>query len=72
MDEGEKLSAEGRQTNIDKDTQQLPVAMENQRCGETEEEGARTREAVRKSTRIAARGQRIDYTEVPRYDLPTD
>jgi hypothetical protein len=72
MDEGQKSAAEGRQKNIDGDTQQLLVTMENQRCGETEEEGARTREAVRKSTRIAARSQRIDYTEVPRYDLPTD
>jgi len=46
--------------------------MKNKRYEETEEEGASTREAVRKSTRIAARGQRIDYSEVPRYDLPTD
>ena len=46
--------------------------MKNQLNGGNEEKGARTREAVRKSTQIAARGQRIDYTEVPRYDLPTD
>ena len=46
--------------------------MENQLYGENEEEGAKTREAVRKSTRIAARGQKIDYTEVLRYDLPVD
>ena len=72
MDEEQKSAAEGRQKNIDVDTQQLPVTMENQRCGETEEEGARMRAAVRKSTRIAARGQRTDYTEVPRYDLPAD
>ena len=72
MDEGQKSAAEGRQKNIEVDTQQLPVTMENQRCGETEEEGARMRAAVRKSTRIAARGQRTDYTEVPRYDLPAD
>ena len=72
MDEGDKLSAEGRQINIDKVTQQLPVHMKNQRYEETEEEGASTREAVRKSTRIAARGQKIDYSEVPKYDLPTD
>ena len=72
MDEGDKLSAERRQTNIDKVTQQLPVHMKNQRYEENEEEGESTREAVRKSTRIAARGQKIDYSEVPRYDLPTD
>ena len=46
--------------------------MKNQRYEKTEEEGARTREAVRKSARIAARGQRINYSEVPRYDLPAD
>jgi hypothetical protein len=56
MDEGDSLSAEGRQTNIDKITQQLPVSMKNQVNGGNEEEGARTREAVCKSTRIAARG----------------
>ena len=39
MDEGDKLSAEGRQINIDKVTQQLPVHMKNQRYEETEEEG---------------------------------
>ena len=43
IDEGQKSAAEERQTNIDKDTQHLPVTMENQRCGETEEEVARTR-----------------------------
>ena len=72
MDEGQKSAADGRQKNIEVDTQQLPVTIENQRCGGTEEEGARMRAAVRKSTRIAARGQRTDYTEVPRYDLPAD
>ena len=39
MDEGDTLSAEGKQTNIDKDTQQLPVTMENQRYGKNEKEG---------------------------------
>ena len=58
--------------NIDTDTHQLPITMANQCYGENKEEGGRTRATVRKSTRIAAKGQRIDYTEVPRYDLPTD
>jgi hypothetical protein len=49
-EEGNMLSAEGKQTNLDKVKQQLPVSAETQLNGENKEEGAMTRETVRKST----------------------
>ena len=36
------------------------------------EEEAMTLETVRRSTQNAARGQKLDYSEFPRYDPPDD
>ena len=66
MDEGDKLSAEGKQTNIDKDTQQLPVTMENQRYGGNEEEGQRRARwhASQRESQLEAKGSIILKSQV--------
>ena len=69
---GDKLPAEGKQANLDDSKQNAPVTTETQLNENNKEEEAMMRETVRRSMRIAARGQKLDYSEFPRNDLPPE
>ena len=60
------LPAEGKPVNLDNSKQNAPSNENNK------EEEAMMRETVHSSTQIAARGQKLDYSEFPRYDPPDD
>ena len=69
---GDMLPAEGKQSNLDDSKQNVPVTTGTQLNENNKEEEAMTRETIRRSTRVAARGQKLDYSEFPRYDPPAD
>ena len=64
------MPVEGKPANRDNSTQNAPVITETQLNENNKEEEAMTLETVRRSTQIAARGQKLDYSEFPRYDPP--
>ena len=70
--EGDMSPAEGKQANLVNGKQNASVTTETQLIGENKGEEAMTQETVRRSTRIAARGQKLDYSEFPRYHPPAD
>ena len=62
------MAVEGKPANLDNSKQNAPVRTEPQRNEHNKEEEARKRETVRRSMQIADRGQKLDYSEYPRYD----
>jgi hypothetical protein len=66
------LPAEGKQENLDDSKLNAPVTTETLLNENNKEEAAMTRDTVRRSTRIVARGQKLDYSEFPRYDPSED
>ena len=66
------MAVEGKPANLGNSKQKAPAGTVLQRNAHDKEEEARRRETVRRSTRIADRGQKSDYAEYPRYDPPGD
>ena len=66
------MAVEGKPANRGNSKQKASAGTVLQRNAHDKEEEARRRETVRRSTRIADRGQKPDYAEYPRYDPPGD
>ena len=66
------MAVESKPANRGNSKQKAPAGMVLQRNAHDKEEEARRHETVRRSTRIADRGKKLDYAEYPRYDPPGD
>ena len=66
------MAVEGKPVSLGNSRQKASAGTVLQRSAHDKEEEARGRETVRRSTRIADRGKKLDYAEYPRYDSPGD